>query len=261
MMDVSSRLREARERAGLSIEDISGRTKIKVAQLQAIERGEFERLPGPFFTRAFLKNYAREVRLSPDEIAREYDAALSVPERGAEAAVTAEPLAYRVSSGRQSLVSLSEMARWSMPLPSPRSVWPPVALALVLLIVISAVNRQPGESAEPRMVSTAGAVEASRRPAATTGASEQAPEILTMEIAPTALIWINAKADGLQTIYRLVHPGERLKIEARNDFTFRIGNAEAFQYTVNGVPGRPLGASGEVVEFQVTRENFRTYRR
>ena len=74
MVDVSSRLRAARERAGLSIQDISARTKIKAVQLQAIECGEFERLPGPFFTRAFIKNFAREVGLAPDEIAREYDA-------------------------------------------------------------------------------------------------------------------------------------------------------------------------------------------
>ena len=38
-------------------------------------------------------------------------------------------------------------------------------------------------------------------------------------------------------------------------------NAAAFVYTVNGVPGRALGASGEVVEFQMTRENVHTYRR
>ena len=75
------------------------------------------------------------------------------------------------------------------------------------------------------------------------------------------MIWINAKADGVQAVYRLVQPGERLVIEARNDLTFRIGNAAAFVYTVNGVPGRALGASGEVVEFQITRENVHTYRR
>ena len=82
-----------------------------------------------------------------------------------------------------------------------------------------------------------------------------------MEIAPTAEIWINASADGQRAIYRLVKPGERVKVEARNELSFRIGNAAAFQYSINGVPGRVLGQSGEVLEFQVTRDNVRTYHR
>ena len=74
VIDVSETLRAERQRAGLTLEEISSRTKIKVAFLQAIERGEFERLPGTFFVRAFLRTYAREVHLSPDEVVGAYDA-------------------------------------------------------------------------------------------------------------------------------------------------------------------------------------------
>ncbi|MDQ3486676.1 MAG: helix-turn-helix domain-containing protein, partial [Acidobacteriota bacterium] len=54
MADVAARLRTARVQAGLTIEDLSARTKIKPAALAAIECGDFDRLPGEFFTRAFL---------------------------------------------------------------------------------------------------------------------------------------------------------------------------------------------------------------
>ena len=64
MTVVSSRLRAAREQAGVPIEEIAARTRIKVAFLHAMERGEFERLPGEFFARAFLRTYARELHLS-----------------------------------------------------------------------------------------------------------------------------------------------------------------------------------------------------
>jgi hypothetical protein len=82
-----------------------------------------------------------------------------------------------------------------------------------------------------------------------------------MEIFPSAEIWINAIADGERAVYRLVQPGERLRVEARNELSFRIGNAGAFQYALNGVPGRAVGGPGEVREFRITRDNFRTYHR
>ena len=60
-----SELRHARERLGLSLRDISDRTKIRSRSLGSIERNEIDRLPPPIFTRAFVKAYAREVGLDP----------------------------------------------------------------------------------------------------------------------------------------------------------------------------------------------------
>ena len=60
-----SELRHARERLGLSLRDISDRTKIRTSILGSIERNEIDRLPPPIFTRAFVRAYAREVGLDP----------------------------------------------------------------------------------------------------------------------------------------------------------------------------------------------------
>ena len=269
MANVSSRLRAARERAGLEIEDIAAATKIKAWQLQAIERGEFERLPGEFFTRAFLRTYAREVGLSADEIVREYDASRGTPDRPAETTRAAARGSTRARDAAP-VTRLrgdpedeeEEPHGRTVPFSSPRSAWPVLALAFVLLMAISAINREPGgSSVEAGAVSAAGVVEASTPPAPTSGTVEPEPEVLAMEIAPTAEIWVNASADGERVIYRLVQPGERLQLTARSELTFRIGNAAAFQYSINGVQGRVLGGPDEVREFQVTRENIRTYHR
>ena len=66
-MDVTARLRAAREAAGLSIQEVSARTRIKPAMLEAIEHGAWEQLPGEFFARAFTRTYARELGL-PGEL-------------------------------------------------------------------------------------------------------------------------------------------------------------------------------------------------
>jgi transcriptional regulator with XRE-family HTH domain len=263
MADVSSRLRAARERKGLQLEDISASTKIKVAQLQAIESGDFDRLPGEFFARAFVKNYAREVGLPADEIVREYDESRGIERHTPE--TTAEPAARPRTPHAPPAISPialeeDDSSGRLLRFPSPRGILPVLVLATVLLMLISIMNRRDG-SGEAGAVAATGAAEAGTSAAATSGQSEAPPEMLSMEINPSATIWINAKADGELAVYRMVQPGERLKLEARNDLTFRIGNAAAFQYTINGTPGRVLGGPDEVREFQITRENFRTYRR
>ncbi|HXH07271.1 MAG TPA: helix-turn-helix transcriptional regulator, partial [Vicinamibacterales bacterium] len=72
MTPLSQRLRQAREQAGLSLADLSARTKIRVSHLDAIERGAFDRLPGGIFTRGYLRAYAREVGLDPEAVVRDY---------------------------------------------------------------------------------------------------------------------------------------------------------------------------------------------
>jgi len=72
MSDFGQKLRAARERRGVSLRDISERTKFSVASLEALERGDASRLPGGIFARAFVRSYAAEVGLDPEATVREF---------------------------------------------------------------------------------------------------------------------------------------------------------------------------------------------
>lgn len=61
-------LTEAREKAGFSVVDLAARTKIPPPMLEAIERDEYHRLSDPLYVRSFLRAYAVEVGLDPDEV-------------------------------------------------------------------------------------------------------------------------------------------------------------------------------------------------
>src|SRR5262245_50411425 len=65
-------LREARERKGLSLQQISAATKIAPGALEALERDEISRLPGGIFSRAFVRSYAMQVGLDPEETVRDF---------------------------------------------------------------------------------------------------------------------------------------------------------------------------------------------
>ena len=74
-------LASARAAAGLSIEEVSGATKVKVAHLQAIEEMRADLLPALPYTIGFVKAYARHLGLDADAVAARFkeDAAASAP--------------------------------------------------------------------------------------------------------------------------------------------------------------------------------------
>jgi cytoskeleton protein RodZ len=59
-------LRDARLKAGRSLDDISRRTKIPTATLERLEEGDRAALPADVFVVGFLRAYAREVGLDGD---------------------------------------------------------------------------------------------------------------------------------------------------------------------------------------------------
>jgi cytoskeletal protein RodZ len=70
--DFGSKLRAARERRGVTLRQIADATKISVALLDALERNDISRLPGGIFSRSFVRAYAVEVGLDPDQAIEEF---------------------------------------------------------------------------------------------------------------------------------------------------------------------------------------------
>ncbi|MEB5469138.1 DUF4115 domain-containing protein [Virgibacillus pantothenticus] len=71
-MQIGARLKEAREAQNLSLEELQEMTKIQKRYLIAIEEGNLQILPGKFYARAFMKEYANAVGLDPNELMEEY---------------------------------------------------------------------------------------------------------------------------------------------------------------------------------------------
>lgn len=63
---VGATLREARERAGLSVADVASRIKFAPRQVEALEAEDFAHLPESAFLRGFVRSYARLLQI--DEV-------------------------------------------------------------------------------------------------------------------------------------------------------------------------------------------------
>ncbi|MGA9227812.1 MAG: RodZ domain-containing protein [Mesobacillus sp.] len=72
MTELGNILKEAREAKGLSLDELQSITKIQKRYLIGIEDGNYSMMPGKFYVRAFIKQYAEAVGLDPDPLFEQY---------------------------------------------------------------------------------------------------------------------------------------------------------------------------------------------
>ncbi len=134
-------LKEARETKELSLEDVQKITKIQLRYLKAIEKGDFSLMPGSFYTRAFIKEYATAVGLNPEEVLAEYEHEL--PSASGQDAIDYS----QVSRSRKSSPSTKSPAVFSI-LPTIITVLLVIGVAFIIYIVATSPDNtnQPNEN-------------------------------------------------------------------------------------------------------------------
>jgi cytoskeletal protein RodZ len=276
-MDVGAMLRDARERRGLSLDELSRRTKISVTILGAIENNRMEKLPGGIFTRGFLSAYAHEVGLDPKDTVRRYlgqfepvTVELARPGTGdarPEHARAARGQMDREEAERRAvrvqwllgavvlvigLVGYCTFAWWRAP--ASRTALPVPQPASVVERSSSPALSPTTDGAAPRETATAGSPEPTRAVATDRDA-------LHVDIRPQALCWLSAPSDGTRVVYRLMQPGEQQTIEVHDEAVLRVGDPAAFAFSINGMSGHLLGRAGEAVTVHISRQNYREFLR
>ena len=109
-------LRRAREEHGYDLQQVCQVLRIRYVYLDAIEKGHFDRLPGPAYTTGFVRTYADFLGLDPDAVIEQYrrggdvsaaDSALHFPTPKADTPVSKRSL-FIVSA----LVAVLAYAGW-----------------------------------------------------------------------------------------------------------------------------------------------------
>lgn len=88
-------LRDQREARGLALSDIEKSLRIRHSNLEAIEEGRFDKLPGAAYVPAFLRAYATHVGLDPDKVLTAYHHSGAVPIKRPMALPADFPIAER----------------------------------------------------------------------------------------------------------------------------------------------------------------------
>jgi cytoskeleton protein RodZ len=265
-MDVGATLRRARNQKRLTLDQLSRATKITVSKLRALEENDFEHLPAIVYTRGFLRSYAREVGLDPDETVDQYlqqiEEAMALAEPEPPSAPPEPPAPVKQHTRRSALpitplriqIDLKSLPRPAM-----------AAAAVVLLVAVIAVFAWNGRDGGEQ-VATAEAAQQDSDAAQALGtapandaahAANVTDEGLRIELKTTGPCWVSASADRAPVLSRLLQAGESETIEATDELVLRIGDPSTVNVTINGAPARPLGRAGIPVTVQINRENFR----
>jgi len=101
--ELGQKLTEAREAKGLSIDQLHEITKIQKRHLVAIEEGNYDVLPGAFYARAFIKQYADAVGLNGEELLVEYQSTIPQSEKRE---------VPQVSTGQKTQETMQKSSSW-----------------------------------------------------------------------------------------------------------------------------------------------------
>ena len=71
-------LASLREKKEISLQQIANLTKIGVRSLQAIENGEFKKLPGGIYSTSYIRQYAHAVDFDESEILALYHSTMGI---------------------------------------------------------------------------------------------------------------------------------------------------------------------------------------
>ena len=209
-LNFGAALRQARERRGVSLRQIADSTKISMVALQALERNDIARLPGGIFVRAFVRAYAAEVGLDPEQTVREFLAQCSLEGVADGSPAANEPAENDAFESQQRMAStLLRLAVWTLP----------IALLIVYLTMSGGAGDAPsGAETSDEVGVSSEAPQAGGVPdggnvepvsAAPVLVESAATGPLTIDIHPQGLCWVSLTLDGEPVFSRVMQAGER----------------------------------------------------
>jgi len=97
-------LAQARVAAGLSVEDIARQLRFGVRQIQALEAGRLDQLPGPTFVRGIVRSYARLLKLDPAPLVERLEGKFDVPDANRLATLFKQPVPFSDGARQSNMV-------------------------------------------------------------------------------------------------------------------------------------------------------------
>jgi cytoskeletal protein RodZ len=253
MSDFGDRLKAAREERGVSLRQIATSTKISMSALEALERGDLSRLPGGIFSRAFVRAYAGEVGLDPEEAVKgfliEFESTARKAADSTPPEVTADDREFLERQRRAASVLRAVLVGFVVLLLTAVVYWQ-VRSAGPLPVV------EPGPRSEG---APAGTPRASAAATSTSLAAEDGALLVAIDVSAPCWMQINADKATEPIVSRVLNSGEHHEFRAEHELVLQVGSAGVVKWSINGHVAKPLGRVGERVRVSVTHANLKDY--
>ena len=258
-------LRQEREQQNLSIEDIEQGTSIRVLYIEAIEAGEYDKLPGTVYTKGFIKSYAKFLGMDVDAVVKEFLADMA--ELNPPEPVATEETAAQTSENKNEVKPVQPEKK-----PLGHSIqiegdFPPmklIAAAVVLIVVLAGgiwalmsgsdnevakVEQPPTQQVEPAEQPPAD----NPTPVANASPAPPPSDSVAVQARFNDRCWVLVTVDGAVVQEGVIEGGQTLSWEGKDNISFRLGNAGAVEFFQNGQSLGVLGGVGDIADKTFTR--------
>ena len=282
-------LRRERERQKLSIKDIEQGTSIRALYIEAIENGDYDKLPGNVYTKGFIKNYGNFLKLNGEDLSRQFSEEVvpampiqpEASEPNARGAVSAgvqpmpEDQTERVINEPIPSINNQAQSEPEIKINSPKLAGKSsnsgliTAAAILIVAVVGGLwyyftNIEGKELAQNPPVQTQSTdANTSTASASATPVSSPAPTPDSVAVPSNGVnlqakfvgkCWTKVVVDGRVAYEGTAEAGQTLSWQGKERIAVTAGNAGAVEFIENGSNLGIAGADGDVVEKVFTRK-------
>lgn len=256
-VEIGKKLQAARQAKGYTLDDLQQITKIQKRYLIAIEDEKFDELPGDFYVRAFVKQYANTVGLDGDDLLKEYEDDLPK----AKTAEYSDHIAQAVESRASQHKTIGNQVSKS------RKYVPTIIITVVIILVLAAIwftaiarshrdsstridNSSVSVSGESRKKASSSSKKATKKPAvaalklkqtsrsgnSVTYTADKLKADTTLQINPTDRAWMQVRANNNDLLNRTLNANDKTKIKVGKDTTslvITVGNARSTKLKID----------------------------
>ena len=230
-------IKTIRREKGISLQEVSRKTKIGVDTLRLIEKEDHDRLPAEVFVKGFLRAYAKVVGADGDVAIDRY---------------LSDYQAYQAAVKRE-----NDLFR------SGARFWPRFVLAFSLLGCIIALTLyfydgfqlQPVDSPDETPLKSS---EHQETPVASeTSNSEPETDLnsethkLLLKVVALKKTWIKVQIDGQDSKEYRLNTGDHLELEGSSGYNILMGDAKGVELTLDDKPFKIFGKEGQTVTVQI----------
>lgn len=255
-MEVGDILRRARLHYGQSLQDIERTLRIRESQIDAIERGEVDKLPGRVYAIGFVRSYAEYLGLDGDKIVHLFkvqymDVSPSRKELvfPVAASETRTPPVWLIVVSI--VVAVAILAAWTIRNRTDRSAVaqvPPVPEEITQRLEDEAVLPPAQDGFEGEETGIVDGIAGNDMPAVADAMTGDAEEQQGIVLHITEKSWVEIRgSDGTSIVSRVLEPGDQYFVPDSPGLSMSLGNAGGVEILLNGRMLKPLGARGDIL--------------
>lgn len=260
---IGDSLRREREKQQKTIKDIEQGTSIRALYIEAIEKGEYAKLPGEAYTKGFIRNYANFLGMDANEIIKQYkdETGQAEPTQNIE---TADTSAYTAEKYEKpvSVTHLESGSSFKERVAEARDrshTGRNLLIGAIALVVIAGgallFMDDGSDSNQPSQTKAATQTETQN----TQKASNATPKHdgVDVKVKFNARCWTEAKVDGKSVYEGTIEKGKTMSWNGKQNVVLRLGNAGAAEISCNGEDIGKAGNVGEVVSRTFTKDGMK----